>query len=120
MKNTIVLKQLLFCLALICGGTLYAQDTTVHPDRDTTGFGEDVKNAAKKTGKAIKKGAEKVGDKTAELAAKGKAVIADAVYKDKQGPAGQTIYVTNDQKYYWIDKEGHRQFILESELKDKP
>ena len=73
----------------------------------------------KKTTHSVKKGAKAVGNKTAEVASKGKAVVTDQVYKDKVGPDGQTIYMDNHSKYYWIDKKGHRNYVTEAELKEK-
>ncbi len=67
----------------------------------------------------VKKTAKKVGNKTAEVASKGKSAIIDQKYKDKVGPDGQTIYIDNKSKYYWVDKKGKKQYILEAELKDK-
>ena len=67
----------------------------------------------------MKKGAKKVGHKTAEVASKGKATVTDQVHKDKVGPAGQTIYIDNHSRYYWVDKKGHRNYVTEAELKDK-
>lgn len=75
--------------------------------------------AVKKTTHEVKKDAKKVGNKTAEIASKGKSRIADKVYKDKVGPNGETIYIDGHSKYYWIDKKGHKNYILETELKDK-
>ena len=73
----------------------------------------------KKTTHAVKKGATKAGNKTAELASKGKARVTDKVYKEKVGPAGQTIYIDDHSRYYWIDKKGHRNYVTNAELKDK-
>ena len=67
----------------------------------------------------VKKSAKKVGNKTAEVASKGKAKITDQVYKDKVGPNGQTIYMDNHSKYYWVDKKGRRHYTTEAELKPK-
>ena len=108
-------KILLTCIIAGCyslaGSTLIAQDTTT--------AGQDIKKAAKKTGKAIEKGATKVGNKTAEIAAKGKAGVVDKVYDGKQGPNGQKIYINNKSQYYWIDKKGRRHFVTEAQLKNK-
>jgi len=75
--------------------------------------------AVEKTTHAVKKTAKKVGNKTAEVASKGKATVTDKVYKDKVGPEGQTIYIDGHSRYYWIDKKGHRNYVTEVELKDK-
>ena len=67
----------------------------------------------------VKKGAKKAGNKTAEVSSKGKAKVTDQVYKDKEGPNGETIYMDNHSKYYWVDKKGKRHYVTESELKPK-
>ena len=42
------------------------------------------------------------------------------VYKGKMAAGGQTIYINDQSKYYWIDKKGHRHYVTEAQLKDKP
>jgi hypothetical protein len=65
--------------------------------------------------------AKKVGNKTAELATKGKSAVVDEVYKDKMGSAGQSpIYIDHDSKYYYVDKKGKKVYVTKSSLKDKP
>lgn len=78
-----------------------------------------VKKTGKKVGHAVKTGAKKVGNKTAEVASKGAAKVKDKTYKDKVGPDGQTIYIDDHSRYYWIDKKGHRNYVKESDLKVK-
>ena len=111
------MKKVLFAgIVAGCFGfstTLHAQDTTAAKDT-TKGF----KHTVKKAGEAIGDGAKAVGNKTAELASKGKAGVVDKVYDGKKGPDGQKIYINDESKYYWIDKKGHRHFVEESELKD--
>lgn len=75
--------------------------------------------AQEKAKEEVKKDAKKVGNKTAEVASKGKAKVTDEVYKDKVGPDGQTVYIDNHSKYYWVDKKGHRHYATEAELKPK-
>ena len=75
---------------------------------------------AQETKEAVKKTAKKVGNKTAEVASKGKAKVTDAKHKDKVGPDGQTIYIDNHSKYYWVDDKGKRHYVTELEMKDKP
>jgi hypothetical protein len=67
----------------------------------------------------IKKAAKKAGNKTAELAAKGAASVADQVYKDKVGPAGHKVYIDNHSRYYYINEKGRKVYIAKSRLKDK-
>ena len=73
----------------------------------------------KKAGHSIEKGAKKVGNKTAEVASKGKAKVTDQKYNGKTGPNNETIYIDNNSRYYWIDKKGKRHYIAESALKTK-
>lgn len=80
---------------------------------------KDVKKGAKEVGRDVKKGAKKVGNETAEVAAKGKAVVTDEVYKDKVAAGGQTVYIDNHSRYYWIDEKGKRHYVAESTLKPK-
>lgn len=70
-------------------------------------------------GHEVKKGAKKVGNKTAELASKGKSKIVNKSVKDKTGPNNETIYMDNQARYYWIDKKGHNHYIPASALKNK-
>lgn len=78
-----------------------------------------AQSTAQKAGKDVEKGAVKVGNKTAEIASKGKAAITDKVYKDKAGPNGETIYIDKHSKYYWVDKKGHKVPIAKNKLRTK-
>ena len=69
--------------------------------------------------KEVKKAAKKTGNKTAEVASKGKAKVTDEVHKDKVGPNGETVYIDNHAKFYWVDKKGKRHYVTEAQLKDK-
>jgi hypothetical protein len=110
MKKIILTGSLLLSI-LISGIAVNAQDST--------SAGQKVKKAAKKTGKAISKGAKKVGNKTAELASKGSSEIIDKTYDGKTGPEGQKIFINDKSEYYWVDEKGKRHYVKESELKDK-
>lgn len=78
-----------------------------------------AQSKAKEIGQDIKKGAKKTGNKTAEVASKGKARVTDERYKDKYGPNGETIYIDNHARYYWVDKHGKRHYVTEGSLKAK-
>ena len=89
-------------------------------DKDhTKEIRQDVSHTAKAGAKDVKKGAKAVGHKTAEVVSKGKSKVVDKTLKDKVGPNGETIYIDDHNKYYWIDKKGHKNYIKEEELKDK-
>ena len=78
-----------------------------------------AQSTVKEVGKDIKKGAKKVGNKTAEVASKGKAKVTDQHHKDKVGPNGETIYIDNHTQYYWVDKKGKRHYVTADVLKPK-
>ena len=65
-----------------------------------------VKKSVKKTTKATKHGVKTGAHKVAEKTSKGASRVADKVYKTKQGPQGQTIYIDGESRYYWIDEKG--------------
>ena len=92
----------------------FAFNSVAHAQEDSK-----VKKTTKKVAHKTEEGAKKVGNKTAEVASKSKARITDEVYKDKVGPNGETVYIDNHSKYYWVDKKGHRHYASGSELKAK-
>ena len=78
-----------------------------------------AQSTVKKVEKSVKTDVKKAENKTAEIASKGKSATIDKIYKDKQGPNGQTIYIDKHSKYYWIDKKGHKIYLAKDELRDK-
>ncbi|HEY0742375.1 MAG TPA: hypothetical protein VGD40_12965 [Chryseosolibacter sp.] len=68
----------------------------------------------------VEKEAEVAEDAISEAAAKAAAAITDKKLEDKVGPDGQTVYVDDDTKYYYINQEGEKVFITKLQLKDKP
>lgn len=76
-----------------------------------------VEKGAKKAWRGTKKGAKAAGNKTAEVASKGAARVHDKKSDEWVGPNGQTIYVDDNSKYYWINNRGKRIFVEESALK---
>jgi len=67
----------------------------------------------------IKKTAKTVGNKTAEIAVKGASKVVDKTYKGKVGPEGQTIYIDNNSRYYYVSTKGNRIYLDKSQLKNK-
>ncbi len=95
---------------------IYAQDTTEKKGVvSKTGHG--IKKGAKKGWKGTKKGAKAVGNETAETATKAKAKVTDKKSDNWVGPGGQTIYVDDGNKYYWINEKGGRVFVSKEKLK---
>lgn len=83
--------------------------------------GEKAKNSvekgAKKAWHGTKKGAKAVGNKTAEVTKKGVARVTDKKSDEWVGPSGQTIYIDDLGKYYWINGKGKKIYVSQSALK---
>jgi hypothetical protein len=104
------MKKIISLTAFLCfGWAASAQSDTV----------EKVENKVEKVENKIDSGATKVVNKTAEVASKSKAKVTDEVYKDATGPDGETVYIDNHSRYYWIDKKGHRHYEEKAALKPK-
>jgi hypothetical protein len=98
----------LFKAALFSAAVLFAvQSQAKTMQRDTT------------LGKKIGHTAKKVGHQTANTAANTASHVVDKKYKGKCGPHGETVYINNHSHYYYIDKRGHRVYLLKSQLMDK-
>jgi hypothetical protein len=76
-----------------------------------------VKKGATKAWKGTKKGAKAVGNKTAEVTKKGVARVTDKKSDTWVGPQGQTIYIDDLGKYYWINGRGQKIYVSESALR---
>lgn len=68
----------------------------------------------------LERAAEKTGDAISETAGKAAAEIDDAKHDTKVGPDGQTIYISDDSRYYYVNDQGKRIYVTERQLKDKP
>ena len=76
-----------------------------------------TKKGADKAWHGTKKGAKAAGNKTAEEASKGYANVHDKKSDTWVGPEGQTIYVDDGNKYYWVNGHGKKIYVSESALK---
>jgi len=97
----------------------YAQEDTAKKEGTVKKVEQSVSKGAKKTAKGVKKGAKAVGNETAELATKGKAKVTDKKSNEWVGPDGQTIYVDDGNKYYWVNEKGGREWVSREQLKPK-
>jgi F0F1-type ATP synthase membrane subunit b/b' len=79
----------------------------------------DVDRKAERTENGIERAAEKTGDEVSEAAAKTAAEIDDKRHDTKVGPDGQVVYISDDDRYYYINEEGKKVFITSMQLKDK-
>lgn len=80
----------------------------------------EVGKALQKTGKAVEKGATAVGNKTAEVAVKGSAKVADQTYKGKMAPDGSNVYIDGKNRKYYVNKKGAKIYLKASQIRNKP
>ena len=78
-----------------------------------------AKKGVKKAWKSTKKAGKTVGNKTAEVASKGASNVADEKSEKWVGPGGQTIYIDDVDRFYWVNGKGKRIYVSESALKAK-
>jgi len=98
----------------------FAQDNSSTKDKVENGAKKawhGTKKGAKKAWHATKKGAKTAGNETAELTSKGWAKITDKKSDQWTGPNGQNIYVTDDNRYYWVNEKGKRVYENQQALK---
>lgn len=73
-----------------------------------------------KTGKAVEKGAKSVGNKTAEVAVKGGAKVADQTFKGKMAPDGSNVYIDGKNNKYYINSKGAKVYLKASQIRTRP
>ena len=95
-------------VAMVAAGIFTFANSNAQTHKDST-LGHKVGTTAKK-----------VGHKTSQIAATGAAAVVDKKYEGKCGPNGQTVYINEHSHYYYINKKGHRVYLKESQLIDKP
>lgn len=85
-----------------------------------TAFGSIAQEKKKTVGQVIDKTATKVGNKTAEVAVKGGAKVADKTWKGMMAPDGTNVYIDGSNKKYYVNKKGARIYLKASEIKPRP
>ncbi len=88
--------------------------------KDARDARDDVRDKANEVSEEAEEGAQSVGDKISEGAKDAAAAIKDQKIDDKVGPGGETVYLNEEAKYYYINNEGDKVFIPKVQLKDKP
>jgi len=106
-------------ILVIAGIALLGLSAPTFAQSKTEKAEQGVKKGATEAWHGTKKGAKKVGNETAEIASKGKATVTDKKSEQWTGPEGQTIYIDNDKKYYWINGKGKKIYVSEAALKAK-
>lgn len=97
-----------------------AEETESDIERESDEAKKDIDRRADKTGRDLKNASEETGDAISEAAGKVGAEIDDRRHDTKVGPDGQTIYIGDDSRYYYINEEGKRVYVSGWQLKDKP
>lgn len=80
---------------------------------------DEVNEEARETESELEKDAQSAGDKIEEGAKDAAAAITDQKLKNKVGPGGETAYVDENGKYYYINNAGEKVFITRAQLRDK-
>jgi hypothetical protein len=81
---------------------------------------ERAEEKAERTESDLENAAEETGDAISETAGKAAAEIDDKRHDTKVGPGGQTIYISDDSRYYYVNEKGKRVYVSEWQLKNKP
>jgi hypothetical protein len=63
--------------------------------------------------------AKKIGNKTASIAVKGASTLTDKVYKGKEGPNGETVYINKHDRKFIVDGKGKKVYLKKSQIHDK-
>lgn len=113
-------KYVLGALTLAICTTLYFGAQAQEKKTKETKKETEVGKALDKTGKAISKTATKVGDKTAEVAVKGGAKVADQTFKGKMAPDGSDVYIDGKNRKYYINKKGAKIYLKASQIRNRP
>lgn len=108
-------KKYMLGLVAVAVLSLFSLNTNAQEKKKT-----EVGKAIQKTGNAVEKGANAVGNKTAEVAVKGGAKVADQTYKGKMAPDGTNVYIDGKNRKYYVNKKGAKVYLKASEIKNKP
>ncbi|RFS23904.1 hypothetical protein DVR12_08430 [Chitinophaga silvatica] len=62
---------------------------------------------------------KKVGNKTASIAVKGTSTLTDKIYKGKEGPNGQVVYIDKRDRKFIVNDRGKKVYLKPSQIHDK-
>ncbi|RZL17750.1 MAG: hypothetical protein EOO96_28590 [Pedobacter sp.] len=105
-----------YLLGLVALGMVTSVSFTAVAQEKKTEAGKVIQ----KTGKAVEKGAKSVGNKTAEVAVKGTAKVADQTFKGKMAPDGSNVYIDGKNNKYYINSKGAKVYLKASQIRNKP
>ena len=110
-------KKYIIGLFAVAALSLFSLNTNAQEKKEKK---TEVGKALQKTGKAVEKGATAVGNKTAEVAVKGGAKVADQTYKGKMAPDGSNVYIDGKNRKYYVNKKGAKIYLKASQIRNKP
>jgi hypothetical protein len=84
------------------------------------GQSDAFRNDAERAEEKAEEAAEETGNAISETAGKAAAEVDDKRHDTKVGPDGQTIYISDDARFYYINEKGKRIYVSEWQLKNKP
>ncbi|HEX3386124.1 MAG TPA: hypothetical protein VHS53_13085 [Mucilaginibacter sp.] len=79
------------------------------------GMAGTIKSDTTKVGRTTRK----VEHQVSNTAANADSRVVDRKYHEKRGPHGETVYITRHDRYYYINKKGHRVYVTKSQLRDE-
>ncbi|MCW3462026.1 hypothetical protein [Chitinophaga nivalis] len=62
---------------------------------------------------------KKIGNKTASVAVKGASAVTDKIYKDKEGPNGETVYIDKKDRKFIVNEKGKKVYLKHNQIHDK-
>jgi hypothetical protein len=83
-------------------------------------FSAQAQEKKESVGTTISKTANTVGHKTAEVAVKGTAKVADKTYKGKMAPDGSNVYIDGRNRKYYVNKKGGKVYLKSYQIKTRP
>lgn len=96
-----------------------ADKTSEDVRQETDETRHDIHRKTERTEHDIDRAADKTGKDISETAGNVAADIDDPKLDTKVGPQGQTVYVGDDSRYYYVNEDGKRVYCSWSQLKDK-
>jgi hypothetical protein len=80
----------------------------------------EMKEEAREAREEAREEGDNAGNEVSEAAGKVKAAVVDQKFDGKVGPDGQTIYIDNKSRYYYINESGDKVFVNAVQLKNDP
>jgi hypothetical protein len=79
----------------------------------------EIDRAVENTIDDLDSAANRVGNEISQGTSKAAAEIADRRHETKVGPNNQTIYIEDNQRYYYVDRQGQKVYVSKNILKNK-